>query len=162
MLFNLNTPNLTDLFGFMLVLFFLKKSKVTFGGFNKKNTYVHILLLFLYLLTTHQIYNFMPTIRYYLSFNLLTQNVNNFLSINQYSIFINTDFKKNIPEFTNGVLKSIFEKNIFIINNNLYELYNYNNQILIQIYGYCILVVLYLIIVYFLFIYSIVKKKVIL
>ena len=42
MLFNLNTPNLTNLFGFMLVLFFLKKSKVTFGGFNKKNTYVHI------------------------------------------------------------------------------------------------------------------------
>jgi hypothetical protein len=148
-----NLP-LTDLIGFSLILFFLKKSKTTFGRFNKNVTYIHTLLIFLFILTTHQIYNFIPNLKYILNFNILTQSTNNFLIVTQHNIFLNIDYKKNMPDFTPGLFKNIFEKSMFLIDNNLFELYNYNSQTLLQTYGICILVIFFLLaLIFFLVIY---------
>ena len=115
-----------------------------------------MLLVFLLILTTHQIYNFIPSLKYILNFDIFTQSTNNFLITNQHNIFLNTDYKKNVSDFTQGLLKSIFEKSMFFLDNNIFELYNYNYQTLIQTYGTCIVAVFFILILIF---FSVVYNK---
>jgi len=155
-LLNQRTTTLLDLIGLSLVLLFLKKSKTTFGVSDWKVTYIHMLLVFLLILTIHQIYNFIPSLKYILNFDIFTQSTNNFLITNQHNIFLNTDYKKNVSDFTQGLLKSIFEKSMFFLDNNIFELYNYNYQTLIQTYGTCIVAIFFILILIF---FSVVYNK---
>ena len=147
---NFNFLKLVDLFGLCLVLLFLKKSKSLFSGLGVSVKLVHTSLLFLLILTNCQIYNFVPITKSILTYNISIQSVNNFLISNQYSIFISSDFRKNIIDFTTGVFKNIFEKGMFNLGNNLVEIYSYNQQVLIQIYGTDILITLFVILLLFL------------
>jgi len=123
--------------------FFLKKSKTLFQSPNSNINLIHTSLIFLLVLANNQIYNFIPIKKLISSCDIFTQVVNNFLINNQHTILIGIDLKKNISDFTSGSFKNIFEKDMSNLNNNLIELYNYNHQILIQIYGNSIIIMFF-------------------
>jgi len=146
LILDLTPLKLVDIFGIVLVLLFLKKSKTLFQSPNSNINLIHASLIFLLVLANNQIYNFIPIKKLISSYDIFTQVVNNFLINNQHTILIGIDLKKNISDFTSGSFKNIFEKDMSNLNNNLIELYNYNHQILIQIYGNSIIIMFFVLV----------------
>lgn len=123
-----------DIFVLSVVLYNLKKSKNTFKK-NKNVDIIHNTILTSFLISTHQIYNFIPIYKYTVQLNIYSDCINNFKLNNLNGCFVSTDKKTNSDIIT-GLFKNIFEKTIQYYNNGLFlEVYNYNHQTLIQLYG---------------------------
>ena len=119
------------------VLFCFKKSKST-NRTKKENdvALLHNNLILFFCVSLHQIYNFVPLYKSIFSFDLYCKIINNFivsdLGILYLKIFITSSTDIAAGLFSGGV----FEKKLSYTNNySLLEQYNYNNQILIQLYG---------------------------
>ena len=128
--------NIFTFFDFLLisvVLYNLKKSKNIFKTTDVKN--LHNMLLMSLLASTHQIYNFLAPNQNPIVTCVSGEWISNFKLKNLYGCFVNPD-RKNTLEGFSGSLKSVFEKSVFAYENTTFvELYSYNYQSLIQLYG---------------------------
>lgn len=159
-IFFINIPYLT-LFIFLVNINLLNRG----FGKNVLIKLIHAVLLVLVIVTQQQLYifyndlvyvciNFLKVLKIDSIFTKVSFNLN---SITDYSFFnknsqIIFDLYKNNFDYLSGFSKSVFEKNVLISNNILLELYSYNFQKLIQIFGFDIFVfsILLLILIIFL------------
>ena len=115
---------------------------------------VHLTLLAFLFCTLNQLYIFNVTDILYSSYNNIQIKINHLVNITKFvepSINLNKDMyvlyniHQNLPNNTTGVFNNIFEKNLYIGDNVILELYNYNLQKLIEPFGNTILTLLTLI-----------------
>lgn len=132
---------LVDTIFVVAILFTLKKSKVVF---KKKNlNLLHSMFFFLVLLTVHQIYNFVQLNTHTNITTILPCSLSN-INISLITTTLVSCDKINNFDLVAGLWKTIFEKFISYgqYTGVLKEIYSYNNQTLLQLYGVCIFFVL--------------------
>ena len=119
---------------FTIVYIIVYKIIIYLLKYTKKNKVEHICILIYFCILNNQIQVFNIVDLIDISINTKTIKINNLLNVDSLNkkfffkqkIFLEDTFNLN------NIYTSIFEKNIYNINNN--ELYNYNNQYLIQLY----------------------------
>jgi len=133
------TSQLFDFLIMFLVLFCFKKSKLNY--YNNKQEFLisvlHYSILFLFLISVHQIYNFLPLFKFFYQSNIYIKSINNYIYNNLNVFHLKTSLIVVSNDIITGIYNTgIFEKKLYYSNTlTFFELYTYNNQTLIQLYG---------------------------
>ena len=156
-LFGILVPSrLVDLIIIVLALFCFKKSKSV--DYNTKQelaiSILHFSILVLFLISIHQIYNFLPFLKISYQPDPYIKSINNYIYNSLGVFFLKTSIISGNNDIITGVYGSgVFEKRLYYSNPlTFFELYTYNNQTLIQLYGGLLFIIIFILLTVLFFI----------